>query len=93
MLGLPGRRTMSASWRRRGYPAAGCDSLPMLAAQTLNSMSAAADAVLGKILLRGSSGMQSAPRTEVGLVAAVTLGASTTLQRRGDGFWRHRHIA
>src|SRR5437763_13137363 len=37
-------------------------------------MAKAADGVIGDILLRGSGGMQTIPRTEVGLVAAVTLG-------------------
>jgi hypothetical protein len=46
----------------------------MLATQTIKSMSTAADAVIGDVLLRGSRGMQTTPRTEVGLVAAVTLG-------------------
>jgi hypothetical protein len=37
-------------------------------------MSDSADAVIADVLLRGSRGMRTAPRTEVGLVAAVTLG-------------------
>ncbi len=47
----------------------------MLSAKTVGAMSIAADAVIGDILLRGSGGMQTAPRTEVGFVAAITLGA------------------
>jgi hypothetical protein len=46
----------------------------MLSPHTIKAMSDAADVVIGDVLLRGSSGMQTAPRTEVGLVAAVTLG-------------------
>lgn len=46
----------------------------MLNAQTIRSMSTSANAAIGEILLRGSRGMQTAPRTEVGYVAAVTLG-------------------
>jgi hypothetical protein len=44
-------------------------------------MSAAADSVIGRTLLRGSAGMKSTPRTEVGLIAAVTLGGITDLAK------------
>lgn len=46
----------------------------MLSPQTIKAMSDSADAVIADVLLRGSRGMRTAPRTEVGLVAAVTLG-------------------
>lgn len=46
----------------------------MLSSQTIKSMSVTADAVIGDVLLRGSHGMRTAPRAEVGVVAAVTLG-------------------
>ena len=38
-------------------------------------MAVSADTIIGDVLIKGSPGMRSAPRTEVSLVAAVTLGA------------------
>ena len=46
----------------------------MLSSQATKAMSDAADAVIGNVLLHGSNGMRTVPRSEVGLVAAVTLG-------------------
>jgi hypothetical protein len=51
----------------------------MLSAHTVVSMSTAANAVIDDVLLRGSHGMQAAPRTEVGFVAAVTLGGISNI--------------
>src|ERR1700738_5062699 len=47
----------------------------MLSRATIDAMSVTADASIGAGLLHGSSGMTAPPRAEVGLVAAVTLGA------------------
>src|ERR1700726_230734 len=49
-------------------------SLAMLSSQATKAMSDAADAVIGNVLLHGSNGMRTVPRSEGGLVAAVTLG-------------------
>ena len=46
----------------------------MIPPPTIAMMSLAANAVIEDVLLRGSQGMRTAPRTEVGLVAAVVLG-------------------
>jgi hypothetical protein len=43
--------------------------------RTISSMASCADEIIGKILVCGSRGMSTSPRTEVGLVAAVVLGA------------------
>ena len=40
----------------------------------LTSLTSAADVVVDDVLLRGSHGMRARPRTEVGFVAAITLG-------------------
>jgi hypothetical protein len=40
----------------------------------LASLTSSADAVVDQVLLRGSLGMKAKPRTEVGFVAAITLG-------------------
>jgi hypothetical protein len=46
----------------------------MISSSTIAMMSLAANAVIEDVLLRGSQGMRTTPRTEVGLVAAVVLG-------------------
>lgn len=46
----------------------------MMAPLTIAKMSLAANAVIEDVLLHGSQGMRTVPRTEVGLVAAVVLG-------------------
>jgi hypothetical protein len=46
----------------------------VLTSNTISSMAVTADGVVGAVLLQGSGGMQTTPRTEVGFVAAITLG-------------------
>ncbi len=45
-----------------------------LSPKLLASMTLSADAVVDQVLLHGSTGMRAPPRTEVGFVAAITLG-------------------
>lgn len=45
-----------------------------LPSRLLASMTLSADAVVDQVLLHGSTGMRMPPRTEVGFVAAITLG-------------------
>src|ERR1700724_2111904 len=57
-------RTCSATERRRqpaGVPVT--NGMAMLTTKTIESMSSAADAVIGDVLLRGPRGMQTPPRT------------------------------
>ena len=48
--------------------------MPHFSMATLDAMSVGADRVIGDVLLNGSLGMLTRPRTEVGFVAAITLG-------------------
>ena len=48
--------------------------MPLFPPCIVDVMSTAADKAIGPVLAHGSSGMKSPPRTEVGFVAAVTLG-------------------
>jgi len=53
-------------------------------------MSVTANAAIDNVLLQGARGMRTVPRTEVGFVAAVTLGGISGMQQLGNRCWPQR---